>query len=450
MPPRAGTLLALLLTADEHQSLRILRSLMSAAVYVMSSLVILYGVWKRTIATQEGLTLVVIMLGTSAFFYAVLRTGWNRRFSDPYLTLPQVLVGVTVAAGAYGITNEAHGGTLVPLTLALVYGVVNMRRRQAFIASVYALLCIGPVMLYKGVTDPLVYHPHIQGAYFVMVLAVFPTLAGVAATLSRARHSIKTRRAQLATAIKRFAETGEVPDSQSTGDTHELDELWRQFVELARQRQELEERRSAMLAAISHDLRSPLGRIRMAAQLLPKAEGVEVRREAIVRNVKVANRLLTAFIDMARADHERIADRVDLRALVQEVALSAPEARIHELPAKPQWLAPASAVALERALRNLIDNARAYGAPPVEMGLRCGAASVLWVRDHGPGLDPLKHEDMLQPFTRGESNRLTPGTGLGLAIVHRTIVRHGGKIVMSDAAPGLRVELHLPPCQAGA
>jgi two-component system, OmpR family, osmolarity sensor histidine kinase EnvZ len=120
-----------------------------------------------------------------------------------------------------------------------------------------------------------------------------------------------------------------------------------------------------MLAAISHDLRSPLSRIRMAAELLSHAQEMPVRREAILRNVDVANRLLTSFIDMAYAEEEPIEGSVNLRTLTLSVAAAIPGVRLVELPEEEVWLAPASSVALERALRNLIDNAVVHGQPPI-------------------------------------------------------------------------------------
>ncbi len=256
--------------------------------------------------------------------------------------------------------------------------------------------------------------------------------------------------AELSQAMRRFEAEGQLPAAVDASAPLELRELSQQFAELARQRHDQDEERRTMLAAISHDLRSPLGRIRLAAELLPEADGVASRREAIVRNVQVADRLLGSFIDMARADDETINGRVDLCALVHELVNTEADVRLVEAPAAPKWLQPASSVALERALRNLIDNARRHGSPPVELGLRCDDdATVLWVRDHGPGIAPALHEHLQQPFARGESSRLTPGTGLGLAIAQRTAKRHGGKLVLSDATPGLRVELQLPRCETG-
>lgn len=445
-PPPPGSLLALLLTSDGHQSLRIKRNLIATLVFVACSALIVYGIWLRVAEPAEGYLLICAMLVSCVLFYVALRSGWNQRFSDPSLTLPQILVALTWCACAYGFANEAHGAMLMPLSLVLVFGVFNLSRRHALIASVYALLCIGIVMLYKALTQPLVYRPHLQAAFFLMTMAIVPTIAGVAAELSRMRRRIKEQKTHLSAAMQRFSASGQMPEGGGVGSPHEQSVLWQQFAELARQRCELDEHRSTMLAAISHDLRSPLGRIRLAAELLPSAEGVQVRREAIVRNVNVANRLLTDFIDMAQVEREPIVGQVDLRALVLEVAAAMPGVLVLELPDQSRWLAPASAVALERALRNLIDNAHVYGQRPVEMGLRCGETTLLWVRDHGPGLDASLHDYLLQPFTRGESNRLRPGTGLGLAIVHRAAIRHGGQVVLANALPGLRVELHLPQC----
>jgi two-component system, OmpR family, osmolarity sensor histidine kinase EnvZ len=259
--------------------------------------------------------------------------------------------------------------------------------------------------------------------------------------------------ADLRQAMRHFATDGQLPAPAAASAPAELRELSQQFAELARQRLDLDTQRRTMLAAISHDLRSPLGRIRLAAELLPDAEGVAVRREAIVRNVGLADRLLGSFIDLARADDAPIAGRVELGALVDDLmgglvddpARGAPDLAPPVLPAQPLWLQPASAVALERALRNLIDNARHHGAPPIELALRRdGPWAVLTVRDHGAGIAPAARATMLQPFTRGDASRHKPGTGLGLAIVQRTAVRHGGQLLLDDAAPGLRAELRLP------
>jgi two-component system osmolarity sensor histidine kinase EnvZ len=241
----------------------------------------------------------------------------------------------------------------------------------------------------------------------------------------------------------------------------ELRELVRQFEQVAAERAALDAERRTMLAAISHDLRSPLSRIRMAAELLPpEAEGVAVRRDSIVRNVQAVDRLLGSFIDYARSDSEPFEEAVNLVDLVRRVADEEPglELALDDAPAPGAATAGcvvprASTLALERALRNLLDNARRHGEAPVQVSLRRTgpAEATLAVRDHGPGIAPgTDRARLVQPFQRGEQGRRTPGTGLGLAIVARVAERCGGTLALQDAAPGLRAVLRLPVQAAGA
>lgn len=272
-------------------------------------------------------------------------------------------------------------------------------------------------------------------------------LAGALGTLLAAwwlSHRLVRPLTELKLAMRRFALDGRPPGPASASAPAELRELALQFAELARKRQALDEQRRTMLAAISHDLRSPLGRIRMAAELLPEGADVDKRREAIVRNVQLADRLLGSFIEMARADDEPLHDRVDLAAMLRQV-LDDDDRFVAQIPEQPVWLQPASALGLERALRNVLDNARHHGAAPFEVQLGAQASqAVLTVRDHGAGIAAAEREKMLQPFVRGETSRQRPGTGLGLAIVQRTVHRHQGRLTLEDAAPGLRVRIELP------
>jgi two-component system, OmpR family, osmolarity sensor histidine kinase EnvZ len=256
--------------------------------------------------------------------------------------------------------------------------------------------------------------------------------------------------AELRQAMQRFERDGQLPAPAEPGAAAELRLLSDQFAELAHQRQKLDQERSTMLAAISHDLRSPLGRIRMAAELLPEAEGVAPRREAIVRNVQLADRLLSSFIDMTRAEQAPLQGALDLSALLRTLAASDPTLQCVLL-STPLWLSQAHGPALERAVHNLLDNARAHGAPPIQLSLHAHEdQALISVRDHGRGIAAQDRERLMQPFVRGETSRQTPGTGLGLAIVQRTAQRHGGELILQDAAPGLCATLRLPLQHKGA
>ena len=208
-----------------------------------------------------------------------------------------------------------------------------------------------------------------------------------------------------------------------------------------------ESERALLLAGVSHDLRSPLARIRMAAELLPEAEGIAARRAAIVRNVDVADRLIASFLDYVRAAELPLAATVDLVAVARRLlelrgepadalAIAAP-ARL-DVPRTHELL-------LERLLANLVDNAMLHGRPPVLVRLSLdGGDAVLDVEDHGPGLALDAQARLTQAFARGDASRGTPGTGLGLAIVQQIVRRMGGALSFERVGGVARARVRLP------
>ncbi len=208
-----------------------------------------------------------------------------------------------------------------------------------------------------------------------------------------------------------------------------------------------ESERSLMLAGVSHDLRSPLARIRMAAELLPETDGVATRRASIVRNVDVADRLIASFLDYVRATELPLESTVDVVALARRLlesrdeppdvlAIAAP-ARL-DVPRTHELL-------LERLLANLVDNAMRHGKPPVLIRLAAdGTDAVLEVEDHGPGIAPADRATLTQAFARGDASRSTPGTGLGLAIVQQIVRRMGGTLSFESVAGAPCVRVRLP------
>lgn len=254
---------------------------------------------------------------------------------------------------------------------------------------------------------------------------------------------------ELQHSVKHFAETGERPPDLPQHGPAEVRQLAQQFNAFAAQRAQQEDARAMMLAGISHDLRSPLGRIRLAAELLPDAPGVAARRESIVRNAQLADELLGSFIALVRTANEPLDERVDLHALVRESLNNDDHADVLAMDMPPVgttvWVQPASRILLQRCLINLLDNARHHGKPPVEVSLTTqGVTAVLAVRDHGPGIPEDQRDTLLKPFYRGTQDRGQPGTGLGLPVVDRAVRRHGGQMLLQDAAPGLLVVLRLP------
>lgn len=239
----------------------------------------------------------------------------------------------------------------------------------------------------------------------------------------------------------------------------EIADIGRAYQELLERLARHERERTLLLAGISHDLRSPLARIRLAAQLLPPTDAVDKRRDTIIRNTDVADRLIGQFLDHVRAAELPLDQSVELTALLRQshAALARPDSEVRlDLPEAPLVLAGANAVLLERVIGNLLDNALRHGRPPVCLRLtrRSGATgadggpdlAVITVEDQGEGIAPEQRELALSAFGRGDASRSRPGTGLGLAVVQRVAERLGGRVEMSGPPPwAISVVLPLRP-----
>ena len=232
---------------------------------------------------------------------------------------------------------------------------------------------------------------------------------------------------------------GEVPSDAVRGP-REIEALGAALVGMARQRAAFDEQRRVMLMGVSHDLRSPLTRIRVAADLL---EHEPALRALLVRNVEHADAIIDSFLTYVRTDAEPVNERVGLGAI------AASAARLAELPPSQLSVAPqtwvrGNATLLQRLVSNLLDNALKHGAPPIELCVQNERDMVvLTVEDRGAGIaDPQR---MLRPFERGDASRGASGSGLGLAIVARIVDRHGGALAIERAAHGgARIVVRLP------
>ncbi|MDM0051246.1 DUF4118 domain-containing protein [Variovorax sp. J22R115] len=230
------------------------------------------------------------------------------------------------------------------------------------------------------------------------------------------------------------------------------------YVEVAQKavvEMESERLRNALLAAISHDVRTPLtALIALAESLQTLPEGTGDQRaaaRAIVTQAHQLHALVSNLLDMARLESGIAGGTVNLRRdwqSVEEVVGSAIRAARPALgDMAVQTALPAElplvefdAVLIERVLVNLLENAGKYGAEPIVVGAHAtDRALVLSVRDHGPGLPPSlrgREQTLFDKFTRGQAESATPGVGLGLAICKAVVSAHGGEITAANAAGG--------------
>jgi two-component system, OmpR family, osmolarity sensor histidine kinase EnvZ len=207
-----------------------------------------------------------------------------------------------------------------------------------------------------------------------------------------------------------------------------------------------ERERAVLLAGVSHDLRSPLGRIRLAADLLPEQPDISPRKASIVRNVAEADRLVESFLDFVRSGELALDQVVDLaaigRAVVAGFERSSKVLSITAPDALPWPLA--NQLLVERLMANLVDNALKHGLPPVHLTIDANPLQAwIEVQDCGEGIAPQAVSALQEAFTRGNSSRTDSGSGLGLAIVRQVVSRLGGELSFERVDGGQKVRVTL-------
>lgn len=211
------------------------------------------------------------------------------------------------------------------------------------------------------------------------------------------------------------------------------------------------EAKRALLLAISHELRSPITRARLHTELLPESPELKAQRDGLLRDLGEMSRLVSDLLESERLVGRHTAlqrEPTDLVVLAHEVAADFPGVVLHLDSGLPtQDVDPTR---LRLLLRNLLDNARRHSADaphPPELHLRRWGEGgwELTVRDHGPGVPPDQLARLAQPFYRPDAARTrhAGGVGLGLYLCRLVAEAHGGRLVLENAGPGLRVSVRV-------
>lgn len=228
----------------------------------------------------------------------------------------------------------------------------------------------------------------------------------------------------------------------------EIRMLARNFNQMNADLGRLDEDRALILAGISHDLRTPLTRMRMGIEMSIEDEAT---RQEMTADIEEMDRSIGQFLDFARADSGEPPEDVDLAALLADLAESY-RRRGSDVAVAPADVPPRLTLrpkAIRRAIGNLIDNAlrHAGAGQPIELVLAVQPGQVwIEVRDRGPGIPATEVERLKLPFTRLQSARTDAiGTGLGLAIVDRIARSHGGSFdLLPRDGGGLVARIVLP------
>ncbi|WP_179401653.1 ATP-binding protein [Burkholderia guangdongensis] len=249
----------------------------------------------------------------------------------------------------------------------------------------------------------------------------------------------------LVRAVARFGRGQPVPPLRERGP-RELRQLTRGFNQMVEQVSRAENDRAVMLAGVAHDLRTPLARMRLRAEMMDDAR----LRDGVVRDVDSMSHIVDQFLVFAHGGADR-SEPVPVDQACERIARTyravAPNAPTVQsrLAAGAGFRLPTAT--LDRILSNLLDNAHAYGAPPVVVETeRTSTGYVLAVSDRGNGIAPRDLAAATRPFVRLDPARGGNGhSGLGLAIVERLVQRVGGDCEIGNQPEGgLRVAMIFP------
>ncbi|MBB5520003.1 ATP-binding protein [Amphiplicatus metriothermophilus] len=249
---------------------------------------------------------------------------------------------------------------------------------------------------------------------------------------------------RLAEAAEAFGRGRDAPDFRPSGAA-EVRRAGLAFIAMRERIKRHIHQRTAMLAGVSHDLRTPLTRLKLALAMQPDSPDMEALRADVAEMERMVESYLSFARDLAS---DEAPGEVDLGALLGEIVEDAARSgKEVALDVAPGLRLAARRNALKRAINNLVENGLKYADHVWLSAKRTGGTVEIVVDDDGPGVPPERHEEAFKPFARlDEGRRRDPdGVGLGLAVVRDVARSHGGEAALARAPQGgLRAVLRLP------
>jgi two-component system osmolarity sensor histidine kinase EnvZ len=281
-----------------------------------------------------------------------------------------------------------------------------------------------------------------QAGAFVMWLAGATLLLSAVAVLF-IRNQVRAIE-RLAAAAEAFGRGVDVPNFRPHGAT-EVRQAASAFIAMKSRIQRYIDQRTALLASVSHDLRTPLTRLKLELALARPSD----RIRAMGRDVAEMEHMIDEYLAFARGEAGENAEAAALRPLLVEICDGARRAGAEvELDADPALTAVVRPNAVKRAMANLVMNAAAHGGRlKVRAAAIAGGRVEITVDDDGPGIPPERYEDAFRPFQRLDEarNQNAKGVGLGLAIARDVARGHGGDVILAQSPlGGLRATVTLP------
>lgn len=251
---------------------------------------------------------------------------------------------------------------------------------------------------------------------------------------------------RLAVVADRFGKGRDVPFFKVEG-AREVRQAARAFLGMRERINKQIQQRTAMLAGVSHDLRTPLTRMKLQLEMLGQGDDVQ----AMKSDIQDMEKMIEAYLQFARGEGNEAMERVDIEDFLARICrmFDAKEFKVglyikdkgenYNLFVRP--------VAFERCINNILSNAQKY-AKEAWVTLAVDEDEIkITIEDNGCGIDPAHYEDVFKPFYREEKSRnsKTGGVGLGLPIAQDIILAHGGEISLGESKKGgLKVTIKLP------
>ncbi len=359
-----------------------------------------------------------------------------------------------VAAGRMQLTTRLHPDEILPneppqahdLMEEMLINALRERVRKPFQIDTTSLdrYVIIKVQLSKEVAEFIVSRKRLfSSTIYVFVLWMVGTsliLLGVATIFMR--NQVKPIR-RLAIAADNFGKGREVARFKPEG-AKEVRQAAAAFLAMRERIQRQISQRTEMLAGVSHDLRTPLTRMRLQLEMAGKIDGVDDMKT----DLSEMEHMLEGYLAFARGEGGEQPVPTNLTELLTDIAAQTRrQGGAIDLHCEGEIALPLRPNAMRRAVTNLVENALQYAKHVAVRAGRRGDGVEITVDDDGPGIPVDKREDVFKPFFRLESSRNpgTGGSGLGLAIARDVVRSHGGDIELSEApGGGLRVRLRLP------
>ncbi len=290
-----------------------------------------------------------------------------------------------------------------------------------------------PEMNGNWVREPLKTYANYSPELILAWLLGTPLIAGII-ILTLVRQLNRPLR-RLQEAANSYSKHGSAPYLDTNHGPLEIRQVNHAFNHMIYTLELTERERRIMLAGISHDLRTPLTRIRLSAEMMPDEDFL---KEGLIYDVEDMDAILNQFISFMRDGSDEEPQDTHVNALLQELVT---QFKPLDIRFSPQPLPPiqARSMSLKRLIGNLINNSKRYGAEPIEVSAYTDLEQdrlLIKVADHGEGIPEDQIEGLMQPFVRGDSARTVQGSGLGLAIVKRIVDIHAGELYIHNRAEG--------------